>query len=148
MMCAVITPPRDTQELTEDARQLLAELDREVPGAAQTNTDCRPPVDVIETSSGLEVVVDVPGVPADSLRVAIRRNTLLIVGAKLTTIPDAARYHLAERSYGRFARVVRLDGAFDAARTRARAAAGQLRITLPRLDDRRGRILRIPVEPA
>lgn len=148
MMCAVNTPPRDAHELSEDARQLLAELDRDVPGAAQTNTDCRPPVDVMETATGLEVVVDVPGVPAEALRVAIRRNTLLIVGAKLTTIPDAARYHLAERSYGRFARVVRLDGAFDSGRVRARAAAGQLRITLPRLDDRRGRILRIPVESA
>ncbi len=139
-------PLRDAHDLTEDARQLLAEIDREVPGAAQVSADCRPPIDVIETPTGLEIVVDVPGVPAESLRVAIRRNTLLIVGAKLTIIPEAARYHLAERSYGRFARVVRLDGAFDSARARARADAGQLRVTLPRLDDRRGRVLRIPVE--
>ncbi len=134
-------------DLAEDARQLLAEIDRDVPGAAQINADCRPPLDVFETAAGIEVVVDVPGVPRESVRVIVRRTTLLIVGAKLTAGADrTARFHLAERSYGRFARVVRLSGAFEAARARAVTRAGQLRITLPRLEDRRGRVLRIPVE--
>ncbi len=138
---------RDTQDLAEDARQLLAEIDRDVPGAAKINADCRPPIDVFETTAGLEVVVDVPGVPADSLRVVVRRSTLLIVGAKMIDSADrAARYHIAERSYGRFARAVRLAGAFDATRARAVTQTGQLRITLPRLDERRGQVLRIPVE--
>ena len=125
---------------------MLAEIDREVPGAAQVNADCRPPLDMFETTAGLEVVVDVPGVPAESLRVAVRRSTLLVVGAKLISGSDpAARFHVAERSYGRFARAVRLCGAFDAAGARAVTQAGQLRISLPRLEDRRGRVLRIPV---
>jgi len=145
----VIHTARETKDLADDARQLLAEVDREVPGAAQINADCRPPVDVFETTAGLEVVMDVPGVPPGSLRVAVRRSTLLIVGAKLTAGADAtARFHLAERSYGRFARVIRLSGAFDAARARAVTRCGQLQITLPRIEDRRGRILRIPVESA
>lgn len=136
-----------TTELTDDARDLLAELDREVPGVLQVNADCRPAVDVFETTAGLEVVVDVPGVAPDSLRVAVRRGVLLVVGAKITSPPaPSTRFHLAERSYGRFARVVRLTGAFDAAHARAVTRAGELRITLPRLEERRGRILRIPVE--
>lgn len=134
-------------DLADDARQLLAELDRDLPGAATVNTDCRPPIDVFETMSSVEIVADVPGVSSTSVRVAVRRNTLLIVGAKLSSGAEAsARFHIAERSYGRFARVVRLNGAFDAAQARATMRAGQLRITLPRLNDRRGRILRIPVE--
>lgn len=134
-------------DLAEDARRLLVEIDRDVPGAAAVTADCRPPLDVLETATSLEVVVDVPGVSPDSIRVAVRRSTLLVVGAKLAPAADAsARFHLAERSYGRFARAVRLDGAFNAARAHATARAGQLRIVLPRLDDRRGRVLRIPVE--
>jgi len=71
----------------------------------------------------------------------------LIVGAKLSPLPDAgARFHVAERAYGRFARAVRLAGAFDAARARASTSAGQLRVELPRLDDRRGHVLPITVE--
>jgi HSP20 family protein len=134
-------------ELAEDARRLLQELDREVPGAASITADCRPPLDVLEAANSIEVVIDLPGVSPDSLRVAVRRNTLLVVGAKLAGQVDPnARFHLAERSYGRFARVVRLSGAFDAARARAVMSGGQLRVILPVLADRRGRVLRIPVE--
>jgi HSP20 family molecular chaperone IbpA len=57
---------------------------------------------------------------------------------------DAA-FHLAERAFGGFARAVRLNGAFDAGRATATLAAGELRIVLPRIEERRGRELRIPV---
>jgi HSP20 family protein len=101
----------------------------------------------VETTTAVEVVIDLPGVPAESVRVAVRRNTLLVVGAKQgPPIDPSARFHVAERSYGRFARAVRLGGAFDASRARAVSHGGQLRVILPRLDDRRGRVLLIPVE--
>ena len=140
---------KDTLDLAEDARRLLADLDREVPGVAQLNAECRPPVDVLETSTAVEIVIDVPGVPADSIRVAIRRSTLLIVGAKAHPAPDThARYHLAERSYGRFARAVRLTGAVDPRRARATTVDGELRIVLPHLEERRGAMILVPVERA
>ena len=138
---------QDAADLAEDARQLLQELDRDVPGVASISADCRPPLDVVETATSVVVIVDLPGVAAESVRVAVRRSTLLIVGAKMSPQPDAgARFHVAERAYGRFARAVRLAGAFDAARARASTSAGQLRVELPRLDDRRGHVLPIAVE--
>lgn len=110
------------------------------------SAECRPTVDVIETSQAVEVVMDVPGVPVDSLKIALRRNTLLIVGAKLPSpIDPAARFHVAERSYGRFARAIRIAGAFDGLRGTATTGAGQLRVVLPRIEDRRGRVRMIPV---
>jgi HSP20 family protein len=139
--------PPGVEALTEDARRLLDELDREIPGAASITPQCRPPLDVLETATSIEVVMDVPGVLASSIRVAVRRNTMLIAGAKPgTTTASASRYHLAERSYGRFARAVRLGGAFDASRARAVLDAGQLRVVLPRVPERRGRVLTIAVE--
>jgi HSP20 family protein len=138
---------KGASDLADDARHLLRELDRDVPGVAATSADCRPPLDVVETASGLEILVDVPGVLPESIRVAIRRSTLLIVGAKLPGgVDPSARFQVAERSFGRFARVVRLSGAFDLEQSRARVAAGELRIVLPRLTDRRGHVRRIPVE--
>ena len=139
----------EASDLAEDARRLLAELDREVPGVASLNSECRPALDVFETQNGVEVVVDVPGVNPDSLRVAIRRDTLLVVGAKAAPTGAAAqRYHLAERSYGRFARAVRLSGAIDSRHAKAKAANGELRIALPHLEERRGTILMVPIETA
>ena len=135
--------------LAEDARRLLDELDRDVPGAASASGECRPALDIIETAESTEVIVDVPGVTTASLRVAIRRNTVLIVGAKLSTVSTAdARFQLAERSYGRFARAVRIAGAFDTGRAKAFVANGLLRIVLPRIEDRRGQLVFVDVENA
>ncbi len=137
----------DTRLLADDARRLLDELDRDVPGASLSSGECRPALDIIETANGAEVIVDVAGVPAAALRVAIRRDTVLVVGAKLAqTSPPDVRFHLAERSYGRFARAVRVSGAFDAKRAKAIVAEGLLRVVLPRIDDRRGHLIHIEVE--
>jgi hypothetical protein len=43
---------------------------------------------------------------------------------------------------------VRVAGAFDAGRTRAVLAHGLLRVVLPRIDDRRGRLHHVDVEIA
>ena len=137
----------DAADLADDARRLLAELDRDVVGAELASAECRPPIDVIETSSTVDVIVDVPGVPSGALRVVIRRNTVLVVGIKMPPAGDSTvRFHLAERSYGRFARVVRLIGAIDASRARATVTGGRLRVVLPRLEERRGRVYAVPVE--
>ncbi len=138
---------QDAADLAEDAHELLTELDREVPGVASLSAECRPPLDVVETATALEIVLDVPGVRPESLRIAVRRDTLLVVGAKLAQPAEAGvRYHLAERSYGRFARAVRLRASVDARRARASTSAGELRVVLPHIEERRGTMHLIPVE--
>jgi HSP20 family protein len=132
-----------------DIRQLLLDIEKDGPATPTPAADCRPALDIIETSTSVEVLLDVPGVPASSLRVAIRDGTLLIVGSKFAAPWEPrARYHIAERSYGRFARVVRLNGAYDARRAKALVGGGELRVILPLLTERRGEMLPIPVEPA
>lgn len=51
-----------------------------------------------------------------------------------------------ERSFGRFARVVRLNAAIDGARCRAVLENGELRVDLPRIDERRGRAIVVPID--
>lgn len=137
----------DAALIASDARQLLEELDRDVDGAAHLSGECRPALDIMETTEATEVVVDVPGVRPESLRVAIRANTVMIVGAKLVpAAPANARFHLAERTYGRFARAVRIAGAFDGKRAKAILQNGLLRIVLPRIEDRRGKLVHVSIE--
>jgi HSP20 family protein len=148
MINVVTSQFRETpDELSDDARRLLNDIEKDIPGAAALTADCRPPLDVVETATSVEVVVDLPGVPPAGVRVAIRDSALLIVGAKLAgPLESKASYHVAERSYGRFARVVRLTGAFDGRKARAVVGGGQLRVVLPLLEERRGRLMSIPVE--
>lgn len=132
--------------MDDELRRLVAQLTGmdTRPHAAE----CRVAVDVVETSSGIEVILDLVGVQADAVQVVIARDTLLITGVKQPAAcphQGEATFHVAERVFGRFARAVRLTGAFDVAHADARLRAGELRVTLPRIEERRGREHRIPV---
>jgi HSP20 family protein len=129
----------------DDVRQIFDLLgEDELPGVTG---ECVPPVDVLETTAAMEIVADLPGVAAESVKVLFARGTILIAGQKLAMACEhrEAAFHLAERAFGRFARAVHLTGAYDAGRATATLASGELRIVLPRIEERRGREIRIPV---
>ena len=84
-----------------------------------------------------------------SVRCASWRKEMLIAGEK---IPRRGRgdssFHLVERGYGRFARVARLTKPCDSSQARATLVDGELRISLPKIADRRGRAATIQVAGA
>jgi HSP20 family protein len=92
------------------------------------------------------VIVDLAGVPVQALRILFRGDTLLIAGEKAPSpITADPTFHLVEREFGRFARAVRLTGAFDLSRAQASLTSGELTIVLPRLVERRGQSHLIPI---
>lgn len=138
----------DRRDGGEELRRLARWLEDE-PSSGPTG-ECSPPLDVLETARTVEVLMDLPGVAADTVRVIFSSGTIVIAGrkaAKACAHRDAT-FQLAERSFGRFARAVHLTGAFDAGAATASLAAGELHIVLPRIDERRGRDIRIPVTAA
>lgn len=152
-MMGAMSPFSDVRDLAEDLRRMFAELDRAhgvAPGA-----EFEPALDVHERGDAVEIVVDLPGVRTEHLRVLIKGNTVLVAGEKPPPSPDScagATFHLIERGFGRFARVVRLSGAVDGHRARANLTNGELRVSVPTIDERRGREIRVPIgnspEPA
>jgi HSP20 family protein len=116
---------------------------------APSAVEYRPPVDITETADAIEIVADLPGVSRSSLRIIFTSGTLVITGRKRPPACEHrdAAFHLAERGFGRFAWGVRLATAIDAGQARAVFEAGELRVTLPRIDERRGREIRIAIEP-
>jgi len=139
----------EPQDLPEDVRQLFEAIGRKAERSQPSQSvECSPPLDVLETAAGVEILMDLPAVPADALQVVFSRGVLLVAGHK--PAPQCAHrteaaFHVAERAFGRFARIVRLDGSFAAEQAVATLAAGELRISVPRISDRRGREIRIPV---
>ena len=115
--------------------------------AGSAGGDCAPPMDVLESAAGVEIVMDLPGVAAASVQLVFSQGTLLIAGQKLPApcSDRHAAFHLAERTFGRFARAVRIAGAFDAGRAAATLRGGELRVLLPRIEERRGREIRIEI---
>jgi HSP20 family protein len=137
----------ERRDLDDDFHRLF-DLLTATDSASGTEAECRVPVDVVETPGGLELVMDLAGVPAHAVQVVIAENTLIVMGRKNPSACEhhgEAAFHVAERTFGRFARGVRLMGAFDVGRADASLRAGELRVMLPRIDERRGRERRIPV---
>ena len=135
----------EQRELGEDIRRLFQWLDESQGGPP---AECVPAVDVFETSETVEILVDLPGVPADAIRVAWSRGVVVIAGQKAPAGCQAhtgAAFHLAERGFGRFTRIIRLAGALDAGRAHATLSGGELHIVFPRIDERRGGEITVPV---
>ena len=143
-------PTGETGELAQDVRELFEELSASLrPDQRAISGECHPTLDVLETDESVEVVVDVSGVPAEALRVLFRAGVLVVAGEK-AAIPaaESRTFHLVEREFGRFARAVRLTGAFDLPHGRATLRDGELTIVLPKLLERRGQAHRVPVTAA
>lgn len=142
----------EVRDLNDEVRRLFEDLDRTLGSSRRTPVGhCTPVLDVQETVEALEVVVDLPGVTPDGVRVLIKNATLVVAGEKPWPDPAGrgdATFHLVERGFGRFARAVKLDGAVDAGRARAILGDGELRVIIPRIDERRGKDIFVPVAAA
>lgn len=134
-------------DLAEDVRRLFQELGSQSAGRAMAAGECVPALDVLETDDSLQILMDLPGVSVSAVRVLIKGGVVLIAGEKWADSPGpgAGGYHLVERGSGRFARAVRVTGAFDGSDVRATLVGGELRITLRKLADRRGRAIEVPL---
>jgi HSP20 family protein len=143
-------PAGESRDLADDIRELFEDLALSLKHEQRAYSgECQPTLDVLETDEAIHVVVDVPGVPRDALRVVFRTGVLIVAGEKAPSPIGAQQsYHLVEREFGRFARAVRVTGAFDIQHARASLGDGELKITLPKIDERRGRACPIAVVSA
>lgn len=140
-------PASETPDVADDVRMLLEDIAANLEHHERAYSgECQPAFDVFETDQAVEVVMDLPGVSKGAVGVLFRAGILVIAGEKAP--PPAQQghaFHLVEREFGRFARAIRLTGAFDVAHSRASLENGELTVVLPKQKDRRGQPLRIRI---
>lgn len=137
--------PSDIGDFSDEVRRVFLELGRAFGGESLAG-ECSPPVDVYETDDTIEIAVDLPGVDRAAIRVLGKGDSVLIAGEKPPRrTRGESSFHLVERGYGRFARAVRITRACDMARATAAIVAGELRISVPKIAERRGRTIHIPI---
>lgn len=137
----------ESRELAEEIAHLYDDISRSV-GHRIAAGETTPVLDVLETETSVEIDMDLPGVEAGRIRVLVKSGVVIIAGEK--TPPDASKraegnFHLVERGFGRFARAVRLTGAFDGGRAKATLRAGELRVEIPKIAERRGQEIVVAV---
>jgi HSP20 family protein len=137
--------PSEIGEFSDEVRRVFLELGR-VFGPELLAGECTPTLDVHETDETVEIVVDVPGVDMSAIRVLSKGDGILIAGEKpARRVLGESTFHLVERGYGRFARVVHVTRSCDMSRADAVLDGGELRISLPKIEDRRGATRQIAV---
>ena len=140
------TPMSALSLLQQEVNQLferLALLDR---SERITGGEWSPGVDVYECRGRVVVVVEVPGLPAEALKVVYRERELVLSGERRARRPGAGTGFLClERFHGRFERTIPLDVAVDVSQAEATLSGGLLTVNLPRLKERRGRETVIPI---
>src|SRR5438067_2915999 len=138
--------PSEIGDFSDEVRHIYLELGRAF-GSESLAGECSPALDLYETDDRLEITVDLPGVDPNAVRVIAKADSVLIAGEKTARrARGESSFHLVERGYGRFARVIRLGRACDTANAAATLAAGELRVSIPKIGDRRGRAVPIVVK--
>lgn len=90
------------------------------------------PVEVSEHGDRLEVRLEVPGLEPDDFDLYVHQGNLVVIGDKhVERALSEGRYHIMERAYGRFERIVPLPREVDESHARAEYRRGVLRVTLP-----------------
>ena len=107
-----------------------------------------PAMDLCESEEEVIIRLEVPGVLAADLGVTVVGRTVKVEGIKRE--PDFAdqekiRFLCLERGYGPFQKLVELEWVVDPRRTTAVLRNGVLIIRLPKIPERRGAPLEIPI---
>jgi HSP20 family protein len=114
-------------------------------GASATSWD--PNVDVMDDGQKLRVLIEVPGVDAEDVRVMIRGRVLTVRGTKKgrTRTRGGIRFFCMERYFGGFVKSVPLPRAVNTHQARTLLKDGLLEIVLPHVPDQREREYEIAV---
>jgi HSP20 family protein len=109
--------------------------------------DWSPAVEVFERDGQLVIRADLPGLSPDDVRIEVSDDSLVIEGERRSEmeVEDEGVYR-AERSYGRFSRVIALPDDVDATQAQARFDNGVLEISIPLPEQTQRR--RIPIQGA
>lgn len=106
-----------------------------------------PNVDVCECGDLLVVEAEMPGVDPASLRVQVGNGNLILEGKKVRTgSEEPVAVHRRDRAFGAFRRVIPLSTAVNTHRAKAILRTGLLRIEFPRVPNKRGEAVPIPVQ--
>ncbi len=93
----------------------------------------RPPADVCESDSTIEVTVDLAGIDQDDLDVVVFEDALIVEGRRRLPADPGVVYHVAEIRQGPFRLELGLPGSIDQERVDARYDQGLLRITFQKI---------------
>jgi HSP20 family protein len=111
---------------------------------APTAVAFTPALDVFEDQHGYELMLDLPGVTLENLKLELLEDKLHVSGTKAApVVGEGSVQHRAERSTGNFARAIRLPKQVASEHISAHFKDGVLRICVPKVPKATSRTIEI-----
>ena len=128
------------------ARRAAGETVHAKNGAVREEATLLPLTDVIEDSTGITLVADLPGVTKDQLDVRVNADTLTIEGRIGLALPEGLVSSHAEVQATRYRRTFTLSKELDAEQVDADFAQGVLRLRIPKARNAQPRRIAVNVQ--
>ena len=130
-------------DLFRDLRSVEDEFDK-IAGRAFSRDTWVPALDVRESQDRFDVTVDLPGLDPDDVNVTFEDGMLSISGKREFSAEDRGEtWHRIERSFGTFARSMRLPQTADTERIEATFEKGVLTVSVPKTEQAKPRTIEV-----
>ena len=103
-----------------------------------------PSIELNETNKAVTISAELPGLSEKDVQVEIANGVLTLRGEKKSERTDNGGRYFSERYYGSFERQIPLDGVMED-KAEAKFHDGVLTITLPKSEQARSAVRRIPI---
>ena len=105
-----------------------------------------PPTDIFEDADGLKIMLELPGLRPEDVKLTVENLTLTIRGEKKQVAEEqTTKVHRYERSYGAFERSFALPNTVDVERVAAKFEHGVLTVTLPKAEKAKPKTIEVRV---
>ena len=126
----------------------LQDLRNPQSGPDQERSGWVPNVDICESPEMLVVEAEMPGVDPASLEVRVGEGNIILEGHKPQPEGEpVVLSHQRDRAHGSFRRVVPLTASVNTHKAQAVLKGGLLRVLFPKVSNKRGEEVTIPVRP-
>ncbi len=144
-----LAPWRPFSAIDNRIRALFEELAGEefFTGVPEVKT-WSPAVELVETNDEMLLTAELPGMTREDIEINLEDNVLTLRGEKVEERKkeredEKVRYHLWERTYGKFQRSFTLPGNVDADKIRAEFVNGVLKVHMPKTAESKARRIEI-----
>lgn len=140
-------PIVELSRLQGELNRLFAAFVESNKTVAGATTAWDPSIDLVDDGEKLRVLVELPGVEPEDLKVAIRGRVLTIRGTKKGRVRarEGVRFFCMERYFGAFVKSVSLPRPVNTREAKTILKNGLLEVILPRVPDQREKEYEVPV---
>jgi len=136
-------------QLQEEVNRIFSEVLSYLKVSASSEYTYNPCLDVVETAERIMVIVEAPGIDERHVSVHLTGRWIIIEGEKPAPVAEGnPRYLCLERAHGKFYKAVPILVPFNNQEGKAVLENGFLKVSFPKVPERRKRTITVNVERA